>query len=731
MHTTLENLLASLNEEQSKAVYPETGTMLVCAGAGSGKTRIIIARIAYLISQGVPPETIIAVTFTNKAAREMKDRLHALLPTSHALPYIGTFHSFCLYTLKKYANLLGISDFSLLDDVDQRKLVHAILKRAQLEKEYRTRSVMGYISHRKNRYYQADDQETNPTLEEIYQTYEREKAAAQCYDFDDLLLEVVRHLDTQSQFRHMLHTYAQHILVDEYQDTNQIQHELLKLLAQENGETRATSMCVVGDEDQSIYRWRGATVQNFVCFDTDFPETQRYTITQNYRSCQTILASANTVIQNNTQRYAKQLWSQKDGHDRLLLAHCTSHIQEGQLIAHAARSCLNGGNQPGILYRSHHQSRAIEEALMQHNIPYVIIGGTEFYQRQEIKDVLAYLKLVTNPYDHISWSRICNVPSRGLGTKFQDQFLTAWRNTPFADHFEISKQLRDDLSPRKAQLLDQLCNIFDGLTPDQPARDVCTTILDRADYKQFLFNTLEHDEAQEKIENINELERALAARAEVTVREFLEEVTLMQHQHAQQTDEQCAQLMTLHAAKGLEFHTVLISGLEEHVFPSTRARNDDASLEEERRLFYVGLTRAQEYVMMTYTAYRATFGSLNDNPPSRFIAELPDTFVRHVDFKRTEDTQMQGYVTRWLHGQTTSLDHTSSEDLPYQYQAATSAEDTQTATDPQLQRGDRVKHTKFGTGTIQHVWRKSGQTYLFVKFTSQVKKLDARFVTPL
>jgi len=732
MNRDVSQLLNTLNPEQQTAVYSLRGTKLVCAGAGSGKTRIIIARIAYLIESGIPPESILAVTFTNKAAREMKERLAALLPDTTPFPYIGTFHGFCLFMLKRYRTTLGIEDFSILDESDQRKLVHTILKRLQLDKEYKPRSVLSYMSHRKNSL-ASSDSGVHETLEQVRHIYEQEKCNAYCYDFDDLLGEMVTHLRTHHAFRQRLHAIIQHILVDEYQDTNTIQHELLKLLTHDNGELQATSICVVGDEDQSIYRWRGATVDNFVLFHHDFPDTQRITITQNYRSCPPILQAANSVIQHNDQRYAKALWSQKSGRDRIVVAQCASHIQEGQLIAYAVQSALRNGQQPAVLYRSHYQSRSIEEALIQHNIAYTIIAGTEFYQRQEIKDIIAYLRLLTNPYDHISWSRICNVPRRSLGAKFQDQFLHEWRNSPLVDHTTIAHRLKPSLGPQKARALSSFVQVFEDVTPDQSVYHVCTTIIERIQYKTYLQRMHEEDEAQEKIENIHELQRALYMRSHMSVQAFLEEITLMHNHNTQENGNDHVQLMTLHAAKGLEFPVIILAGLEENVFPSTRSRYDDASLEEERRLFYVGLTRAQERVIITYAQYRATFGTIQDNPPSRFISELPHDVIRHEHATWMHDTDIHTYMHQWMTGNAPVTNNQKAS--AHEPRRPTQQKDEQpgiSSTRSAWKHGQAVWHPRFGRGRVSKVTHKSSShTYLTIQFQRGAKKLDAQFITSI
>jgi len=726
MNNALEQAFKTLNEEQQPAVSATSGALLVCAGAGSGKTRIIITRIAYLIMQGVAPEHILAVTFTNKAASEMKERLAHLLPEDVAMPYIGTFHGFCLYLLKRYQAILGIDDFSLMDETDQRRLMHGILKRSGMEKTYRPRDVISYISQKKNQ--RSASSACHDTLEELASAYEREKAAARCYDFDDLLANTVWHLRHHTDFRRQLQRVYTHILVDEYQDTNYIQHELLTHLARYEGKLQATSVCIVGDEDQSIYTWRGATVENFTAFESDFPETSRMTITRNYRSVQPILTAANTLIQHNSHRHEKHLWSTQSGSDRILSLRCASHIQEGLVIARAAQQLLAQEKQPAVLYRSHHQSRALEEAFIQRNIAYTIVGGTTFYQRQEIKDILAYLKLVCNPYDHISWQRACNVPARSLGEKFREHFLTTWRTHPDMDHVKLAQQLRNDVTPAKQKALDQFISVFSNLSGDQYAHVVCNEIIERTGYVSYLRQTYEEDEAREKIENVQELQRAFTARSEATCAQILADITLMHAQREAHDHQQHVLLMTMHGAKGLEFDTVLIPGLEEHVFPSSHARSDDTRLEEERRLCYVGITRARERVILTYARWRSTFGTMNDNAPSRFLAELPQSVTRCEDVSYAHEAEIASYLKRWF--TTVAPEVTSSCNDQHLHSTYGAQQWPNPTKKTPWKRGACVWHKRFGTGTICYATYKSdNHTLLTIRFKHGIKRLDARYVT--
>ncbi|MGB8366838.1 MAG: UvrD-helicase domain-containing protein, partial [Candidatus Babeliales bacterium] len=465
-----------LNQAQKEAVLHDSGALLVIAGAGSGKTRVITARITHLIiNKNVLPSTIVALTFTNKAANEMKKRIAQFLGTNTRLPFVGTFHSYCVQLLKKNSALLPSPFFSILDEDDKQKLIKAILQRNNLHKQFTARSVSYQISQMKNHTTKpattAQNYLASPLLFDIYQTYEKEKRASKCLDFDDLLLETFHLFNKNQTFKNIEQEKIKHILVDEYQDTNVIQHALLKQMATQDKQLTAESICAVGDEDQSIYSWRGATIANILNFKKDFSSTQIIKIEQNYRSVQSILDVANKVIKNNTARNPKKLWSNKHGYNRVQILSCLSEYQEAEIIAQLLTIIEQKQklNTVAILYRTHTQSRAIEEALIKQTIPYKIIGGIQFYERKEIKDLLAHLRLIVNPFDRTSFFRIVNVPARGLGAKFEEQFFIQWQQQPFLTFQQLAAHfIKEKIIPSsKANALQKFINIFDGLEPTQ------------------------------------------------------------------------------------------------------------------------------------------------------------------------------------------------------------------------------------------------------------------------
>lgn len=429
---------------------------MVVAGAGSGKTRVITARITHLITNhGINPSAIVALTFTNKAAQEMKERIqHFLGHETKELPFIGTFHSYCLLLIKKNQHLLDSPFFSVMDEDDRTKLISSILKRNNLQKQITPKSLGYQISHIKNHIIDPDTPafyRDNRMIVDVYHTYEKEKKLSKCFDFDDLLLEGLRLFEKNNthnkyintSFKQEFHETVKHILVDEYQDTNIVQHTLLKQMTKDGDKIVADSICVVGDEDQSIYSWRGATVANIMNFKKDFPNTTVITIEQNYRSVQPILSIANQVITHNMERNPKKLWSKKTGNNRVRALSCLSEYQEAQAIAQLLKIIMQQKKQTSvaILYRTHFQSRAIEETLIKQNIPYKIIGGINFYERKEIKDILAYLRLVVNPFDRTSLFRIINTPTRGLGPAVEELIHGHWKDQPFLSFKNILTNL--------------------------------------------------------------------------------------------------------------------------------------------------------------------------------------------------------------------------------------------------------------------------------------------------
>lgn len=641
-HTFLKN---QLNDEQRQAVMHPQGIILVRAAAGSGKTRVITARMVYqMLELHAGAHEIIALTFTNKAAREMQERVTHFLPSSLKAPFVGTFHSYCLLLLKQYGSLINLASFTILDSSDKEQLLKNLIKRHSLPKKITPSSMSSLISRYKNDITSVAKKQQplwpDPMLHELFKVYEQERKAAKCLDFDDLLVEGLRLLETQPEIRQRLQERIKHILVDEYQDTNRIQNAFIGLLVRNaRDEVSIRSLCVVGDEDQSIYSWRGATVDTMMSFPKQFPEVQMITIAQNYRSVQPILQTANKIINNNVTRSPKEIWSQKTAHNRVQCFTANSGYQEAEFIAHCCARFAKKKelNSVAILYRSHFQSRSIEEALIRHSIPYKIIGGTQFYDRLEIKDLLAYLRLAANPYDRISFARCLNTPARGLGDVVHDLFVEYWEQNPFLPWHEIVQLIeqQNTLPQRKVQTLQALQKLITDLAEAPSAHKAFELVLARTHYIAYLTEQYEAAEARERIANVHELANALVAletRGVTTLSAFLEEVTLLQdHINSGDDEQHYVRLMTLHSAKGLEFHTVIIPGLEETIFPSSHAAHSPASIEEERRLLYVGITRAREHLLMFYSLSRFIYGQTHGQLPSRFISELPSNLVQQIN----------------------------------------------------------------------------------------------------
>ncbi len=754
-----------LNPEQQQAVAQKDGVLLVCAGAGSGKTRVITARMTNLmLMHNVTSYAIVALTFTNKAAREMKERIAHFLP-EYQLPYVGTFHSYCLRLLKIYRHHLTHPEFSILDEDDKEKMLKAIINKYGLVKKVTVKALAGAISQHKNSMLGISD----PLLEELCNVYEREKTNAHCLDFDDLLLEVLKLFRTNAEFKKDFQQKVRHVLVDEYQDTNLVQHALLQQITQdENKQFCIDSLCVVGDEDQSIYSWRGATIQNIVYFKRDFPQTTTITIAQNYRSVQPILDAANAIIEHNNIRNPKKLWSEKKGNDRIRRIQCASSYQEGDIVAKLASMHIKKnsaapfdyaqGGRPGkeknqsiaVLYRSHYQSRALEEALIRGSIPYKIIGGVKFYDRQEIKDLLAYMRLVVNPFDRISLSRIINVPSRGLGDKFIESLMELWDQQPFLNGFQILQHMLTEkvVSGLKAESVRSFINLFHGFNRNDSAQKVAEYFIEKNTYLEYLKEHFAQEDAQAKIGNVKELLNAIAAfsRQEnnaqegFTIERFLEEVALLQEHIIDETTHDYISLMTLHAAKGLEFDTVILTGLEENILPSAHATFAQETVEEERRLLYVGITRARERLLLTHVRYRYVFGTMTDQRTSRFVHELPES-IGNIDCSQWNIIDIQNYLRDWYLEQPTYKSISASTNaqaakpklvIP-EFAFDQEPEDiSQETSVRKLKVNQRVRHATYGIGTIKEL-EERGEDTLFatVQFGAKSKKISANFLVEL
>lgn len=772
-------IATELNTPQQEAVVHDSGPILVIAGAGSGKTRVITARIAHLIiEKNVAPSAIVALTFTNKAALEMKDRIGKFLGHATELPFVGTFHSYCVRLIKQNQELLENPFFSILDEDDQKKIISGILTRNGLEKQISARNAAYTISQIKNKLHNPDanvqDMFTLPFMYDVYRAYEEEKKASRALDFDDLLLTALKLFKKNRTFKTQFQERIQHILVDEYQDTNVVQHALLKQMARRNDELVIDSICAVGDEDQSIYSWRGATIANMLNFQKDFPGTKIVKIEQNYRSVQSILDLANKVIENNTQRNPKKLWSDKKGKDRIRVLQCVSEYQEADLIAAFASLELNpsiqfssqssenhSGRTVAVLYRTHAQSRAIEEALIKNSIPYKIIGGTQFYDRREIKDLLAYLRLVVNPFDRTALFRVINTPARGLGLKFEEDWHTRWQQEPFLTHLEVAQKLIDEkiITGKKQDAVAGFMRIFDSLASDARPAYALQDIIKRTGYLSYLKTEFDKEEADTRIENVKELIEAIQhfeSNKIDTIEKFLDEVALMQEKmHAQDEETAKVLLMTLHAAKGLEFDNVILAGLEHGIIPSTRSLDDGDALEEERRLFYVGITRAKERLILSHAKYRYTYGKMVDQMQSQFLQEVPQSLVTKFDCSYWNPVQQRAFFAEWLNtkmpsqvmtfgtGKSTSKAAQETNYKPAASPAFHRTTPQRTSTDvgrtgkpvttfkssSGYKKNQLVHHEKYGSGLVQEVEEKGdGTKYVTVKFKSSTKKILSEFL---
>lgn len=745
-----------LNQNQLEAVKHNKGSFLVIAGAGSGKTRVITARITNLIlNHNIHPSEIIALTFTNKAAREMKERIKKFLPNETNLPFVGTFHSFCLLHLKKYKAFHKIENFTILDDDDQSKLIKMVLNKFALNKQYNAKQIQYQISTLKNNNLLDGNLDfiQDKTLIEILNEYEKEKKNNKSLDFDDLLIEMVKLFKTNEKFKEHFQSNVKHILVDEYQDTNHVQHELLKQmgLSKSSKEMVLDSICAVGDEDQSIYSWRGAIVDNINNFKKDFKNTKLIKIEQNYRSVNQILDIANHVIKNNKNRNEKKLWSEKQARNRIIRTTSFSGTKEAELVAKYVKFAQkkNKSESVAVLYRTHFQSRLIEEAFLREAINYKIVGGIQFYERKEIKDLLAYLKLIINPFDKVSFFRILNCPTRGLGQKTEDLIAQEWNSEPLLQFKEIIKKIGNEnkLPTKKIEVLNNFVSLFNKFSLEDNATYVIKEFIDNLDYLFYLKSEFEKKEAESRIENLNELIRAAQYFEDQTkgsVKDFLDEVALIQDQLNQVDEENIqVQMMTLHAAKGLEFDHVLIVGLEEGLLPSARSLESEESVEEERRLFYVGITRAKEYLLICNASFRSTYGQTDSQVRSRFVDEIPHHKIHEFNYTNYNEYELEDLFCKFLGIQseklfkpsvmTFSQNSTKSSVKADNFKEILKNKINSSNPSEKIVSDWKInhfaKHKIFGLGLIKNVEKKTTSTIITVQFKgSGLKKIDSKFL---
>ena len=626
------DILSGLNDEQRRAVTHESGPLLILAGAGSGKTKTLTHRIAYLIKERhVLPTRILAVTFTNKAAREMRERIASLLGESadnrNFMPWMGTFHSICVRLLRQDGRAIGISpNFIIYDEDDKKSLIKQLFKQFSLtDKDIKPSAVIGMISRAKNNLQTADDFAASARgpleqkVAEIYRAYEVESAKANALDFDDLLIKTVEMLKRSDTVRRNLRQQFEYVLIDEYQDTNSVQYALIKLILNEQ-----RNICVVGDDAQSIYSFRGADFTNILNFERDYPGAEIVKLEQNYRSTESILSLANTLISHNVNRRDKNLWTAENGGREPILWQVYSEAEEGMRIAREIAEQAQVGRpykDMAILYRTNAQSYALERALREYHIHYKIIGGLRFLDRAEVKDILAYLRLVYQPNDSVSFRRIVNLPKRGIGVASVNNFLS-WHQTTGRTIVEDIQQIdeTDMLNTRAKSLFKDFGKLLTGLQSyaDEPPANLIEKIIGLTNYEAYL--NAAGISADEKLENLGVL--LAEARAYTDIDTFLEEMSLMSSADSNAGDE--VSLMTLHAAKGLEFPVVFLAGLEEGLLPHARVfeQSSPDDIEEERRLCYVGITRAKEELFITCASSRTQFGQIGYNSPSRFLSEM-------------------------------------------------------------------------------------------------------------
>ena len=654
------NILDGLNPKQYQAATTIEGPVLILAGAGSGKTATLTRRIAYMIEQGISPESMLAVTFTNKAAREMRERVASLLAENSpfpevSMPTMGTFHSVCLRILFREAPTLGYqNNFLIYDGQDSQTLIKDILKQKQIPKERaKPQSVQYMISNAKNNLTTAEEfSQTVPSspLEEIaievYQEYQKRLRQNNAMDFDDIIMNVVRLLRDFPEVRETYQQRFQYVMIDEYQDTNHAQYLLTQLLAEKHH-----NICVVGDDYQAIYSWRGANFKNILNFEKDYPEAKIILLEQNYRSTQNILDAANTVIAKNTEKRDKNLWTDQSQGTLIQMIEAGNEYQESLYIIRKISDITREGRKLSdfaCLYRTNAQSRSLEAAFVQHNIPYQIVGGFKFYDRAEIKDVLGYLRFLYNPNDEAAFRRIVNTPKRAVGKTSVDKILVAYQqannhNTdvsladilvqPEMYHLKLTGQAKKGVQ----KFLEQMATLRDYMMDGEYT--LSRLISDILQVTQYTIVFEEEEDAESRLENIEELFTVTEKFDHLEIMEaiytFLQDAALMADTDTMQ-ERSAVTLMTYHSAKGLEFPIVFMVGMEEGILPHFRSLTSPQELEEERRLCYVGITRAREQLFLTCTQLRRLFGQMQANPSSRFLQELPEHVFESVSLEYTD-----------------------------------------------------------------------------------------------
>lgn len=721
----------TLNDRQCEAVKHTEGPLLITAGAGSGKTKVLTCRIAHLLELGVAPYRILAITFTNKAAKEMKERVTNLVGAQADSIWLSTFHSFCAKLLRfEVDGFHGYTrNFTIYDSSDQLVLVKDCLKKLNLDdKQFTPRSVLGTISSAKNVLMDAKAFAAKASdfyeqkVADVYAMYQEKLRENNAVDFDDLLFLAVRLLQENEEVREKYQSRFQYILVDEYQDTNHAQYALTKILA-----ARWRNICVVGDADQSIYAWRGADIRNIIDFTRDYPDAASIKLEQNYRSTKTILHAANAVIDNNESRPKKTLWTENPTGNKIIHYQAQTEHDEADYIAGVIYNRHEISHEPygdmAILFRTNAQSRVLEEKLMRYAIPYTMVGGTKFYDRKEIKDVLAYLRLLYNPEDSLSLTRIINVPKRNIGATTMEhvaayaeaQGISLFEALSSTDEIPVTKRAKASLENFAAMIFD-LLNDIEG----KDVLSLIETVIKQTGYGDMLDKEAEHDpQGESRKENVGEFlsvaKDYMDSNPEGNLQDFLENVALVSDVDDFESSDSKVTLMTLHAAKGLEFPVVFLTGLDEGLFPHSRTLMDPAQVEEERRLAYVGITRAERQLYVTNAVTRTMYGRISAYMPSRFLAEIPPQFME--DYHR-KSAMPQSRMTAVPGKQRVSiLTKPVASSLPKKH-----------AVTDTFAKGDKVRHKIWGIGTVLDVIGEGPNMQMKIQFpTKGVRQVVVKY----
>lgn len=729
MQYLTDKLLNGLNPEQQKAVKTTEGPLLLMAGAGSGKTRVLTHRIAYLmVEKRVNPYNILAITFTNKAAREMKERIYKMMGGVADEIWISTFHSMCVRILRRDIDRIGYNrNFTILDSTDQQSVIKTILKEKNFDpKKFDPRAILGSISSAKNELKTPEDFAKlaggyyDQVVSEVYDLYQKRLRKNSALDFDDLIMITIQLFQRVPEVLEHYQRKFQYIHVDEYQDTNRAQYMLVKFLA-----NRFQNLCVVGDSDQSIYRWRGADIANILSFEKDYPKASVILLEQNYRSTKTILYAANEVIKNNLNRKPKNLWTENPEGNQIFYYRADSEQTEAQFVAGKIKEQVESGKRKysdfAILYRTNAQSRVMEEVLLKSNLDYSIVGGIKFYDRKEIKDILAYLRLIANPADDISLQRVINVPKRGIGSSSVDKIADFANLHDISMYDALESVELIGLSPKITKAAREFRDLIHGYTGMQEylsVTELVEEVLEKSGYRDML-KAEKSLESESRLENIDEFLSVTKSFEEgsedKSLVAFLTDLALVAdidklEDDAEKTD--TVVLMTLHSAKGLEFPVVFLMGLEEGVFPHSRSLMEEVEMEEERRLAYVGITRAEEELYITNAQMRTLFGRTNMNPPSRFIKEIPENLLEGIQPKQRASAPFAA----------------SSRTVPRP--AVRRPVTTSTGGDEiGWKVGDKAQHGKWGVGTVVSVKGEGESMELDIAFPSPtgIKRLLAKF----